>query len=523
MLFSTQMESLVSRVTAKYRKTLPARGPDTAVVPQEPDSGYSPGALPLGNDVTSYEVYAALVRVLRSRKGMKDEYDNMDEECPEFSAAMDIFADNATRGSSEGQPSIVIRSEDARVVRILTDVTKHLKLEKILWTLARDIAKYGERAEEIIVKELPSRKLVIDRLKPLPTHYILPQVDAYGLPQSNAFVQVNDEGKEIAAFKEWQVLFFANKKSRADLTGRGFGFAARKPFKQVRLMEDAIVIARLTRAHNRLLFLLDTEGMTPKEKQKYVEAAKFKMRRRKMVDPITGRMNLDYNPLSTDEDIFLATSKESRADVKTLMGDLTIGNIDDLAYFQQKIFTALKVPKTYLAHDKETRTRAVITEQDIQFARSVRRLQYLIQDGLEKLYNFALRLEGIDPETVSYEVGLPPISVVDELRKWQTMQLKMLVAQMFKQTFWPSDEWLFRHLLAFSASDTELLLAGQNAPDQYNGLYQAPKVGTVSKTAEDFNRVLSALLEEDPEKYTKITQAIADLEMLTAWQLEGSR
>src|SRR5690606_12283684 len=255
------------------------------------------------------------------------------------------------------------------------------------------------------------------------------------------------------------------------------GYAARRPFKQLRMMEDAVVIARLTRAHNRLAYMVDTGRMTPEEAQTHLERVKQSLRKRRTVNPRTGKMDLNWNPLSIEEDIFIAVHKESKADVKVLQGDLTLGNLNDLEYFQQKILTALKVPNSYLQHEKDARSRSVVSYQDMQFARSVRRIQFVIQDGLRKLFDLQLILKGFDPQKVSYTVGLPVISIVDDLRGWQTWQLKMLVSRMFKQTFWPSDEWLLRNLLGYDEDEVQTLLQGQKKPDEYNGLYQAPKVG----------------------------------------------
>jgi hypothetical protein len=211
--------------------------------------------------------------------------------------------------------------------------------------------------------------------------------------------------------------------------------------------------------------------------------------------------------------------------VKTLQGDLTVGNLEDLLMWQQKIFTALKVPKTYLAYEKDTRSRSVVTAQDIQFARSVRRLQAILQAGLRQTCGLELALSGIDPKT-PYTLGLPPISVVDELRVWQTEQLKMLVAQMMKQTFWPSDEWIFHTLLGYDSDEVTAVLKGQVKPDKFNGLLGAPKVGLVANNSkmgkESAAMGLETLLRnQDPEQVAALLEGIDSLRDLLDWQVQG--
>ena len=269
------------------------------------------------------------------------------------------------------------------------------------------------------------------------------------------------------------MLYFANTVSSREWHGRSMAYAARKAFLQMRMMEDAIVIARLTRAHNKFAYMVETGTMTPKEAQKHLTRVKQTLRKRKIIDPRTGKMDLSHNPLTVEEDIFVATNKDSNADVKIMQGDLTIGNINDFLMIQQKVFTALKVPKAYLANEDQTKARAVITAQDIQFARSVRRVQYVLQVGLQQLLTLQLKLKGIPLEPFS--VALPLISAVDELRKWQAEQLKVLTARSMKETFWPTDEWVAGHFFNMTPDEVQLFLKGRVIPDKYNGLYVPPK------------------------------------------------
>lgn len=520
MAFNRHFEGLADRVTRRWQRAHPTSSEkDTAV--DTADSGESDdGLFPLFGTSTTVAAYEARVKLIDSRRSKYTIYEEMDAESPEYASALDIYADNATRGDQEGKQALTIKSPDARVAKVLERVRKDLGLDDILWTLARDLAKFGERAEEIVV----NKKYEITRLKPLPTLTIIPKVDAYGRKMDPAYVQVDPDepDKEIAKFKDWQVLYFANKKSRSDLHGEGLGYPIRRAFLQLRMMEDAVVIARLTRAHNRLAYMVDTGQMAPKEAQKHLKKVKEALRKRRSVNPRTGKMELDWSPLSIEEDIFVATNEKSKADVKVLQGDLTLGNLKDLEYFQQKKFTGLKVPKAYLAKEEGTRSRAVITEADIQFARCVRRLQHIIERELRTLFDLALLLRGINPKSVHYEIGLPVISIVDELRVWQTRQLQALVAQMWKQTFWPDDRWLLVELLGYPEDVAERLLKGQRKPDAFSGLYQAPKIGNAPnnvKTKEDLVRALEGL---STDEFAAIEDSAQSLGMLIEWQANAA-
>lgn len=522
-------EGLKDRVTSRWRTVEPEpTGSDTAVAPAKADDdGYA--SFPLGSTSLIVGAYEERVKLIHSRQEKYSIYNEMDAESPEFKSALDIYADNATRGDSEGNAAITIKSETPRVASILEEVRRDLDLDAILWTLVRDIAKYGERAEEVVVNS----QFRIARLKPLPTLQIIPQVDEYGRKKDPAYVQVREDRpeEEVAKFADWQVVYFANKLSRADLHGEGVGFATRRAFLQLRMMEDAVVIARLTRAHNRLAYMVETGGLDPNAAQKHLAKVKAALRKSRAVDPHTGKMLLESSPLAIEEDIFIATNKESKADVKVLQGDLTLGNLADLEYFQNKMFAGWKVPKVYLAAEKDTRSRAVITEADIQFARSVRRLQHIVEQGLRHIFDLALLLRGVNPKSVTYHIGLPVISIIDELRVWQAYQLKFLCAQMFKQTFWPDDEWLLKELLGFEDDVVARLIKGQVKPDKFNGLYQAPKVGNApknskisssgtSESAKTKADLIDALTKLPDEEFTQFEAAAENLRFLINWQLE---
>lgn len=470
-----------------------------ATVPDDDSDRY-------GNDHRLYpgfgaadaQFYLAATTLAQTRQGWYREYDEMDEELPEFASALNIYADNVTRASMPSQPALRVITENPRAKRIIEELFRRIEVEHILYEQARDIAKYGERAEEVVL----NKDFLVERLKPLPTAFVIPQTDDQGRRVDPAWHQVDAAGQPLAKLREWQVLHFANFPSRAALTGRGVGYSARKAFKQLRMTEDAIVLGRLTRAHNRFAFLVDTEGMTPVDAQKHIDKVKQKMRKKRVVDPRTGRMDLASSPLSVEEDLFVATRPGSNADVKVLQGDLTAGNVEDISYLQQKIFTGLQVPKAFLQQAGDAKSRGIVTEQDLQFARNVRRLQDVIIRQYTRLAKLQLSLLGVDPEPVVFRLELPKVIIVDELRKWQAEQLKQLTMRMVKQTFWPTDEWLLQAFGDMTPDEVQEMLAGQNAPDEFNGLVTTAEVGTVSQSDEVTEALvghLKSLLPSTPE------------------------
>jgi hypothetical protein len=97
-------------------------------------------------------------------------------------------------------------------------------------------------------------------------------------------------------------------------------------------------------------------------------------------------------------------------------------------YFLSKLFAALTIPKAYLGYDEGMAGR-VITQLDIQFARSVRRIQWFLSQGIRHIMDVQLMLAGIDPRNVEYDIIFPLVGAEDELQRWQIQQLRLGVRQ----------------------------------------------------------------------------------------------
>lgn len=465
-----------------------------------------------GSDFDVFGWYSEQTQLSMNRRKIYDEYDQMDIEDPEISSALDIYADNCIDGDSENDEVITIKTEDDRVKEVLEGVKKRLNLDIELWSIARNIAKYGEDFEELVVDD----KLTPYRIKNLKGKYMIRNEDIYGRLKEDAFLQLDEKTEEIIArFKKWQVVHFRIKTDRSSKYGRSILYPIRKVYKQLAMMEDSLVIARLVRAPLRYKYLIDTEGLTPEEALEHIDRVKRKLKKRRTIDPRTGKMRLEFNPMSVEEDIFIATKPGSRADVGVLQGQLNLGQLKDIEYFQNKKFTGLKVPKAYLGLERDVNAKATLTEQDVQFARTVRRIQYALQEGLRQIFDFALIMQGIVPDTVEYQIGLPVISTIDELRGWQIEQIKVRIANMLKITTGIPNRWIYRELLGMTNEEIDALeIEAEEEQRKYaelmNDLYsnQGQAEESIQLTPKEIRKLRNRLRQE-----------LKTLRMLDNWKL----
>lgn len=409
----------------------------------------------------AYLWYVEQMQIEIDRRKRYDIYDEMDRESPELSSALDIYADNATQADFDGKQDVVrIDSSNEKVKKILDNFIKEVGINGVVWSIARNLAKYGEDFEELVI----DKNLIPRRIKNLDGKYMIRNEDEFGRLKDDAFLQVDekDPNKIIAAFKKWQIIHFRIQKDRKSKYGSGVLEPAIRVYRQLSFMEDSMVIARLTRAPQRYAYLVDVNGMTPEEAEKHIDKVRNKLKKRRTINPRTGKQDLNYNPLSAEEDLFVGVRDGSRADVKVLQGDTNLSNIKDVYYFQNKLFSATKVPKSYLGLEQDVNSKGTVTEQEIQFARTVRRIQNAIATGLKEMFDFVLALNGIAPSNVEYRIILPTISMIDELRKWQSRLVKMQVAQLYQQVFGVNSEYLMRTFLNMTDEEIKDVLANQD-------------------------------------------------------------
>lgn len=418
-----------------------------------------------------YDWYMTGVRIDGGRIAKYRDYDRMDVESPELSSALDMYADNATNGDSDVDEIIKVTTGDSKVKEIIEETIRTMKLDTHLWSIARSLAKYGDVFEEVVVHD----DMEVHRLKPLKPETMSIVLDEWGRYDSEYPYEQRsqDSGSRVARFRDWQVIHFRLRRERESEYGVNGSilYSIRKVYKQLAMMEDGMVIARLTRAPQRYAYMVDVDGIDPGGPTlEYLQEVKEAMKKRRMIDPRTGRMDLEYNPLSMEEDLFIGTRQGSNADVKVLQGASNLSAIKDVEYFQNKIFSGIKVPKAYLGFERDVNAKATLTQQDVQFARSVRRIQVALVEGLRKLFDFVLSVRGYTASEIEYSITLPVTSMVDELRKWQVENTKLKVATTLRKELNVSLHWILRHLLEFTEEDIEEIIATLEDEDSIDNL-----------------------------------------------------
>jgi hypothetical protein len=202
----------------------------------------------------------------------------------------------------------------------------------------------------------------------------------------------------------------------------------------------------------RYAYMVETGKMSIPAAMKEIQTLMTQSKKRRFIDH-TGRVKVENKPLHDETDLIIPL-REGKGDVKVLQGNQNLGRIDDVKYFLSKLFAALTIPKAYLGYDEGMAGR-VITQLDIQFARSVRRIQWFLSQGIRHIMDVQLMLAGIDPRNVEYDIIFPLVGAEDELQRWQIQQLRLGVAKALKlELDYPiPDNWILQYIVGMDRDD----------------------------------------------------------------------
>ena len=402
---------------------------------------------------TAYNPFDGLnsASLLEQNRSLRyNDFDQM-EYTPEIASAMDIYADEITT-STRITPLLSIECHNQEIKDILSALYHNiLNLEHNLFGWARTMCKYGDFFLYMDIDEISGIKSAIG----------LPPAEIERLegedPTNPNYIQYQWNSAGMT-FENWQIAHFrilGNDKYAP--YGTAVLEPARRIWRQLTLLEDAMMAYRIVRSPERRVFYFDVGTVAPQDVEQFMEKAKTQLKRNQVVDPSTGRVDLRYNPMSIDEDYFIPVRGQSGGTrIESLPGGSYTGDIDDVKYLRDKLFSALKIPASYLSRaEGGDEDKATLAQKDIRFARTVQRLQRAIVSELEKigivhLYTLGFRKEDL----INFKLALTNPSKIAELQELEHWKVKFDAAGGATEKFF-SRRWIAKNF--FGLSDEEVL------------------------------------------------------------------
>lgn len=182
---------------------------------------------------------------------------------------------------------------------------------------------------------------------------------------------------------------------------------ARRHWRMLSLMEDMMLIYRLERSIERRVYKIYVGAIDEADVPAYVEEIANNFKRTPIIDPMTGQIDLRKNIMAVDQDIFLPVRDPNAATpIDTLSAAQNLTAMDDIKFVQQKVFTALRIPASFLNFEDGKGEGQNLALMDIRFTRTINRIQQAFLMELTKVASIHLYLLGFEDELTNFSLSM---------------------------------------------------------------------------------------------------------------------
>lgn len=395
------------------------------------------------------------------------DYDNMDYDAI-VASALDIISDESTLKNDLGEV-LHIKSSDEDIQQILYNLFYDvLNIEFNLWSWIRQMCKYGDFFLKLEIAE----KYGVYNVIPY-TAYHIERQENYDKEHPNAVrFRYSPEGiyaggsgyygsPNLGTFNDNQPgIYFDNYEMAhfrllTDVNylpyGRSYLEPARRIFKQYVLMEDAMLIHRISRSPDRRIFYINVGSIPPNEVENFMQKTISTMKRTPLMDNQTGEYNLKYNQQNLLEDFYIPIrGNDTSTKIETAPG-LQYDGIQDVTYLRDKLFAALKVPKAFMGYEKDLTGKATLAAEDIRFARTINRIQRITLSELYKIALVHLYSQGYTGEQLTnFELELTTPSIIYDQEKIALLTQKVELAKSIMESKLLPTDWIYDNIFHFS-------------------------------------------------------------------------
>ena len=360
---------------------------------------------------------------------------------PEIGAALDIVSEEATYIKNEGF-MVNVSSKSERIKSILQDLlVNRLTINTTLPMICRSMCKYGNN---FMLLNVTSENGIIG-WKQLPVYEVEryengmqnPYVGTFGMV-SNSDETTFDTTKFIwlqqssyVLYPNWQIAHFRLLYDDLFLPyGVSFLHKARRHFRMLSMMEDMMLIYRLERSIERRVFKINVGAIDEADVPAYVQEIANNFKRTPVIDPQTGQLDLRKNLLNVSEDFFIPVRDENAATpIDTLQGAQNMTAMDDIQFVQNKVMTALRVPKSFLNFEESQGDGKNLSLMDVRFTRTVNRIQQALLMELNKICIIHLYLLGFKDDLMNFTLTMNNPSSQAEMLELENMAKKVTTAK----------------------------------------------------------------------------------------------
>lgn len=373
------------------------------------------------------------------------DFDQMDE-VGEIHAALNMYGSEAALIDSERKHAVMIRAKTLRVKEELENLFYNiLMIDQELRPMIRYLCKYGDFAAEIIPTQ---NRTGVASVRHMNVYNFTRVETKFG--DLVGFFHQDELAAQPTFFHPWQVMHLrlTSYENIYQPYGRGLLDGARKHFKQLRLMEDAAIIYRLTRAPEKRVFTIPVGNIPTKDVPQFIQLIARDFKKKKFFDPASGDVNERWHPLIQEDDYWLP----QRADgvgptVDTLPGAENLDQIADIEYFKKKMVSALSIPLSRVGIGEPSDSdQEPLSKVAPEFAKQLQYVQQEVIKGLKKVAICHLAMCGFAADDIrNFDLSMTASSAIDELYRTETWNARAdLIGALLDTGIFPV-EWLLQH------------------------------------------------------------------------------
>ena len=334
---------------------------------------------------------------------------------PEIGSALDIYSEEATVLNKKNK-MLNISSKSNRIVSVLEDLFENrLDIHIMLPMIARSVCKYGN---EFMFLNIDGNDGV-KGWRELPVHEMRRVENGmfnlyagYGSASTNL---KPDETKfiweghnESMPFKMWQVAHFRLIKDSLLLPyGVSILNKARRHWRMLSMMEDAMLLYRLERSIERRIFKVNVGLIDDADVPQFLQDFMTNVKRAPVIDPQTGQMDLRKNFLDVSADYVIPVrSGQDPTSIETLNSAQNQTSMEDVEMIQNKVFAALRIPKTFLNYQEAQGKGQNLSLMDIRLNRAINHIQQALLMELTKIAVLHLYLLGFTDDLTNFTLSM---------------------------------------------------------------------------------------------------------------------
>ena len=359
-----------------------------------------------------------------------NDYREMLKDGVTLSAVELISEDASLIDSDTGLAAWVESADNPDFAEMTTDFLKNkLRINDIVYPLAFNIVAFGECFLDTNFSNIKyCKEYKVGDYFTLAEPEDVVHIYRYGVPCGYLYrpysKEKNTDHDKLLPERSY-IHFISDRANKDKLTdelyvqyGASFLEAARPYYKQRQLLDDLLILARLTRSSYYRLFSVDVGSASSQDTARMMRELKTAVSSKQSINVSTEVFSSKSSPILTGGNIYFPTRNgQGAVTVQDVGGEVNVSALADIDYFDDRYYGALKVPKQFLGQSDEAPGGigdTTLTQLDIRYARTVKRCQRIIKSGLKDLIYWFCSIHNILPP--SFTVEMPRILTAEDTR-----------------------------------------------------------------------------------------------------------